>query len=76
MSLSANMPQDASAPPYCPACHSSHLRRVRVRHGLHLLLSVLTLGLWLVSWLALCIRARAQPWECPACGHRTAQPAQ
>lgn len=38
-------------------------------HVLHLLLSVLTLGLWLFVWLAQSIYPR--PFLCPICGGKT-----
>ncbi len=38
-------------------------------HVLHLLMSVVTLGLWLFVWLALSIVPN--PYRCPSCGGRT-----
>jgi len=48
-------------------CERVFLRR-RVRHSLHLLATVLTLGLWLVPWLAVCIEGALCPWRCEGCG--------
>ena len=39
-----------------------------INHGLHVMLSLATGGLWLVSWLALCIGKFMRPWRCEHCG--------
>jgi hypothetical protein len=31
-------------------------------------LSVLTAGLWIISWIALCIGKVMRPWRCEHCG--------
>lgn len=31
-------------------------------------MTVLTLGLWLVSWVAICFGAVFRPWRCTHCG--------
>ena len=57
---------------FCPRCrHQQIFQRVHIQHGLHLFLSVVTLGLWLVSWLSIYIGCRVRPWRCVQCNwHR------
>lgn len=53
---------------FCPRCRHMHeFVRPIVNHRVHLLLSVLTGGLWLVSWASLYIRS-LMLWECEHCG--------
>jgi predicted RNA-binding Zn-ribbon protein involved in translation (DUF1610 family) len=57
---------------FCPKCgHEQVFQKGEIHHGVHLLLSILTLGLWLVSWLAILIGHRLRPWYCPQCGWHT-----
>ena len=42
--------------------------RSRVRNGRHFIASLLTLGLWLIGWLAVYIETALRPWRCAACG--------
>ncbi|MEQ1860900.1 MAG: hypothetical protein ABMA13_13275 [Chthoniobacteraceae bacterium] len=42
-------------------------RRIQPEHLWHLVLTILTAGLWLVSWVAVVIVARYSPWRCPRC---------
>lgn len=35
---------------------------------LHLVLTICTGGLWLVSWVAVCIGQVMRPWRCEHCG--------
>jgi hypothetical protein len=54
---------------FCPKCRHAHIFvRTPINHGMHLLLSLATLGLWLVSWAAICIASRFRPWRCERCG--------
>lgn len=54
---------------HCRGCDEPRLFvKEPVNHPLHLALSVITLGLWAVSWLSLCIGRRFQPWRCCECG--------
>jgi hypothetical protein len=56
---------------FCPVCkHRQTFERGHVNHVLHLVLSVITLGLWLVSWVAVVIGSRCWPWSCTQCGWR------
>lgn len=59
-------------PAYCSFCESEQIfRRSSFRHGLHITLSVLTLGVWLISYAALWWRWRITAgWRCTECGHR------
>jgi rubredoxin len=53
----------------CPRCrHRQLFIRATVNHPLHLVLSICTAGLWLVSWLAVCIGSMLRPWRCEHCG--------
>jgi hypothetical protein len=42
--------------------------RAQVHHGLHLLVTLLTLGLWSISWIAACIGQWMRPYRCKHCG--------
>ena len=54
---------------YCARCRHPHVFvRTETNHGVHLLLSVATLGVWLVSWASACIGNIFQPWRCEHCG--------
>jgi len=54
---------------YCPSCrHHQTFVRVKTNHWAHLALSVLTCGLWLVSWGAVCLGVLLRPWRCEHCG--------
>lgn len=53
---------------YCRYCrHEQVFVRATMRHGWHLLFSIVTLGLWAVCWLALHIGQRLRPWHCEHC---------
>jgi hypothetical protein len=54
---------------HCPRCrHRQPFLREKVNHPLHLLLTILTGGLWLISWIALAIGRLRYPWRCEHCG--------
>ncbi len=54
---------------YCPSCKCHQwFKRIEPKHGFHALMTVLTLGLWSVSWLAVSIVALRKLRECPECG--------
>jgi len=54
---------------HCPRCrHEQLFIRATINHPMHLVLSVLTAGLWLVSWVAVCIGKVMRPWRCEHCG--------
>lgn len=38
-----------------------------MHHGVHLLFSILTLGLWAVSWLSIYLGQHFRPWRCEHC---------
>jgi len=46
----------------------------KVNHPLHLFLTLITGGLWLVSWIAFYVGQIRRPWECRHCGWREAEP--
>lgn len=53
---------------YCPDCQKHVLyRRTTPNHILHLILSVITAGLWLPVWIMVCCVQK--PFRCPNCGH-------
>lgn len=54
---------------YCSRCrHTQSFVRNRPNHWLHLGLSILTFGLWAISWISLTIGLRRHPWRCEHCG--------
>ncbi len=54
---------------HCPCCrHTQRFSRVETNHLLHLVLTVVTLGLWGISWLAILIGRWVWPWRCHQCG--------
>jgi hypothetical protein len=42
--------------------------KTEIHHGLHLILSIITVGLWLVSWISIAIVHKLRPWRCLHCG--------
>lgn len=53
----------------CRACGRQQIViRKGANHVLHLILSVLTMGLWLLVWLGSVIRFGG--WSCSACGRK------
>ena len=53
---------------YCRRCrHEQTFVRARMHHGVHLLFTVLTLGLWGVSWLSIYLGQLFRPWRCEHC---------
>ncbi len=53
---------------YWSSCKAVRLfGRERARHDIHFCLTLLTLGLWSVSWLAATIGAVFSRWECTRC---------
>lgn len=54
---------------FCPRCkHHQLFVEEQIDHRSYLGLSLVTLGLGLVSWLAACIGRRFYPWKCEHCG--------
>ncbi|MEI9894708.1 MAG: hypothetical protein WDN28_12665 [Chthoniobacter sp.] len=42
---------------------------------MHLFLTVITCGLWLVSWASIFLGHQLRPWRCPQCGgHKPLSP--
>jgi hypothetical protein len=56
----------------CRSCHLPRVfRRRRIRHSLHFVFAIGTLGLWLPVWGLLIILQHFKPWACTVCGvHR------
>ena len=52
---------------FCPKCDDwTRAEAQRPNHVLHLLLSIVTLGWWLLVWLVLVLVPKK--WRCSACG--------
>lgn len=57
---------------YCPTCERMVLAlKDRTNHILHLLMSVVTVGLWLPVWLIAGIRSDHRKPLCSVCGGKT-----
>ena len=53
----------------CPHCDRHVLaRRQSTNQVLHLLLTLLTCGLWLLVWMSMDTAGKLQPWLCTQCG--------
>ncbi len=56
---------------YCTSCdHSRPFQKQGASNILHLLLSIVTAGLWLPIWLLCGLSAVLKPYHCPQCGER------
>ena len=54
---------------HCPHCRrESIFVETRVAHRKHLLLSIVTAGIWLVPWAAMILGKLLRPYRCHACG--------
>ena len=54
---------------HCPHCRQQSLFvHARISHGRHLLLTLVTGGLWAFLWIGLCISKALRPWRCESCG--------
>lgn len=52
---------------YCKSCQKNVLmRRQGTNHILHLLLSIVTCGFWVIIWILTSIKVGG--WKCPNCG--------
>jgi len=53
-------------------CHNCNTQRMFIRDGpnhiLHLIITILTGGLWLVGWLISVLPSRSNPYRCTRCG--------
>ena len=57
---------------WCPECKKYVLAvRPRTNRILHLLLSVLTMGVWLIVWACTADLGTKKPHKCPVCGTET-----
>lgn len=58
---------------YCKQCQGDVLAIAsKPNHILHLLLSVLTAGVWLIVWFLIAVRGGGS-WLCNSCGAKTSQ---
>ena len=56
---------------YCKGCQRAVLaQRPKVNHILHLLLSILTAGIWIIVWI-LVSALHLGGWKCSGCGRDT-----
>jgi len=54
---------------FCARCkHQQSFEMITINHRLHFLLTILTGGLWGISWLAHTLGMTARPWRCKHCG--------
>lgn len=54
---------------YCPTCQrQSNFQKPRINHVLHLILTLVTLGLWGFVWIALGIGNASKSVRCVTCG--------
>lgn len=56
---------------FCKACNSKVLiTRPGVNHLLHLILTIITLGVWIVVWVLVSVVNTVSPggWRCSQCG--------
>jgi hypothetical protein len=59
---------------YCRQCrHEQVFVRTEISHGVHLLVTICTLGLWSISWIAATIGHYFRPWRCKHCGSQRPQ---
>jgi len=52
---------------YCDVCaENQKLERKSGNHVLHLILSIITLGWWVIIWILVAVSS--EPWTCSKCG--------
>ena len=57
---------------FCKICNKqSMLRRKGINHIFHFFMSVVTLGLWIIVWIASAIRIGG--WRCTQCGSKVSR---
>lgn len=53
----------------CPGCgEQALLERKGTNHAVHLALSVVSAGLWLLVWAAVAAKSTTNPYRCQRCG--------
>lgn len=56
-------------PGYCKACECARkLERRGTNHILHLLMTIVTFGVWLIVWFGVSVKFGG--WSCAACGSK------
>lgn len=54
---------------FCKACNKNVLAvRKGTNHVLHLIMSIVTCGVWIIIWILSAIKIGG--WRCPSCGSR------
>jgi rubrerythrin len=57
---------------YCPVCRKNVLAiRQDINHIVHLLLTIITCGIWAIFWIGFAVDQTGWPWRCPNCGEKT-----
>lgn len=57
---------------FCKRCNKQvMIRRPGTNHVLHLLLSIVTVGIWLIVWVLTAIKIGG--WRCSQCGSRVSR---
>lgn len=65
---------DKQASQFCYVCDQQRLfQKPRINHVLHLILTLVTVGLWGIVWIILGISNSAKPLRCTACGSAMGQ---
>ena len=60
---------------YCEQCEEQRLCiKQSPNHILHLLWTILMLGLWLVVWIIITVRSQDNPFRCSVCGKKVQTP--
>lgn len=55
---------------FCPNCKAhKRFEKEGINHVLHLLLSIVTFGVWSVVWILLGLISIAKPYRCAECGY-------
>jgi hypothetical protein len=61
-------PRKLQSKGFCQSCSSERQLRRRVAdHRVHLVLTLLTLGLWGIAWFSIWRGEQRQPWRCRMC---------
>lgn len=56
---------------YCVNCDCRTVHeKNNVSHVLHLILSLVTFGLWVIVWVFVVVQNSSVPWICRDCGHQ------
>jgi len=63
---------DKEARGFCSHCEKQVLvRKKRTNHVLHAILSIITVGTWIIIWLLCGWACARKPWRCTICGEKS-----